>query len=351
MNIWKGLKNLFVTSALPLEKDQQRNSEPINKPQPNTQPDKKTKTVKDYEMAETKLWLVVIDNTDVPQANALRPPGLHNFYIVNAPDEISAKGFVWRSFGNNRALISQVANCTFATPLSLIMGTVNDRPGKFWSYVPIGGRRSHGQRRVTPKPENVLAKNEYGELSAQAYQHVPPDVPIGTTELTQEEIKRANAEIGGGSAPSSQQPTANAPQVPNMNGMDPQQMMAMMQQMMAMMGAQAGTVTPEYRPPAPSEADLEKQANEMAGSVPINQLPPEVDRATRLAAASPSAPQQVTDEEDADLQAAIEAQRAAGKIPKAGDLPDDFKIENDVNDMDDLSSKLKSEMDEFNGET
>lgn len=347
MSIWAWLKDLFVTSAPSVGTPPQEKPMPMVEPSPQ----KTKKTAKDYKMAGEKLWLVVIDNSDIPEANALRPPGLHNFYIVNAPDEISAKGFVWRSFGNNRALIAQIALCTFATPLELIVSTVNDRPGKFWSYIPIGGRRSYGQRRVTPKQEGVLAKNEYGELSAQAYQHVPPDVPIGTTPLTEQELREARAEIGG-ARPSTPSPVPQQapqmPQMPNIQGMDPQAMMAAMA---AMMQAFAQNQQPVAPAPAPlSEAELEKQAELLQGSVPIDQLPPEVDRAARLAAVGPSAPLKISEEEDADLKAAIEAQRAAGKIPKAGDLPDDFKIENDVDDIEGLSRKLKSELDEMNGE-
>ena len=308
-------------------------------------PPLKEKTKKDYEMAESKIWLVVIDNSDVPEANALRPPGLHNFYIVNAPDEISAKGFVWRSFGNNRALMGQISACTFATQLPLIISTVNDQPGKFWSYVPIGGRRSHGQRRITPKREDVLAKNEYGEMSAQAYQHIPPDVPPDTTSLTEDDIRRARAETGAARSP--QQAPQQAPQVPNFNGMDPQQMMAAMTAMMA--AFTQGQQPQEQQPQAFSEAELERQAEQMEGSKPISELPPEINAATRLASASPSEPQKVSEQEDADLQAAIKTQREAGKIPKAGTLPDEFKIDDNVEDMEAMSRKLKSELDDMNG--
>mgnify|MGYP005855760093 CR=1 FL=1 len=333
MSIWNFIKNLFVIGAeepVPLQEKKEEPVVPVSNQQIEIEPPKRKPFFKKEENNMSNVvWLVVIDNTDMPEVSALRPAGLQNFYLVNAPDEITAKGFIWRTFGNNQ----QISDCTHATPISQILAMINST-GKFWSYIPIGGRRSVGQRKVKPKRDSVLANNEYGVPSAVAYQHVPPEVPVLPQQLTAEDIRAANKELGI-------QPTQSAPQAPVAaagvpGNMSPEQMMQMFAMFTQMMNGQSPQM-PVAPAPAPlSEAQLEKEAENLPGSVSADKLSAQELRRIN-ASKTPSINQDVPLEEDKDLQEAIKRQRKNGKIDKRVN-----EIKVDINDVpDDIESLAK----------
>lgn len=276
-----------------------------------------------YRRAKDMLWLVIIDNHQRKELRAFKFEAIQNFYIVNAPDEITAKGFVWSTFGRNISLLDQIRRCTYATPLNQILETLPER-GRFWSYIPIGKKRQIGQRRQLPTKE-LLGKGDYNEDSAQAYEFELPDVPPPSSgKVSQKEISEARAE-GINIKPQAQQ----LPQMPaNMQGMDPQQMMtAFMTMMSTFMGQQAAPIT---------EEQLASHANtEVPNSLKLNALPPEAIRDISMAASySPGV--DVDLNEDVDLLNAINAQRAAGFIPKNGELPNDLDLGDIPDNIDEM---------------
>ncbi len=100
-------------------------------------------------------WLVVIDTTNRPFDARGFKPGIQNFYICLAPDANSAKNMVLNTFRQNPAVIPQLINSTYVTPLQAISQLLTPAQS-LWSYVPMGGMRAPGQQKKIPSPDSLL---------------------------------------------------------------------------------------------------------------------------------------------------------------------------------------------------
>lgn len=100
-------------------------------------------------------WLVVIDTTNRPFDARGFQPGIQNFYICLAPDANTAKNIVLNTFRNKPAIIAQLINSTYVTPLPSITQLLTPSQA-LWSYIPLGGMRAPGQQKRIPSPDSLL---------------------------------------------------------------------------------------------------------------------------------------------------------------------------------------------------
>jgi hypothetical protein len=177
------------------------------------------------------VYLATLDTTNRPEVKDRGlQGGLKNFYFVRAASAEKAREMVLGTFAHRPQILGQIQYSVTITELKKIVDVVtNQYP--MWSYVPIRkGVRAPGQK-ATP-PTQQVNPNDRDEVIPM---REPPQV---ITPPSQDDTPKQVA------------PEAQAPQMPNMNGMDPQQMMAAMMGMFgAMMNGQQPQM-PTATPPA-----------------------------------------------------------------------------------------------------